>query len=313
MKKSILMSLFCLLFSTALFGQEYTLNLKVDSAPYIQILVQPSGEKVVEGSVTFPAGQEITLTAVKDIPNIYCAPEVNFLEWSGDVPEGSTNIELSIIMDGDKTITALCNFFPRPCPPPADVGMTLSQTTAIEGEGFSVKVSSINMYASSSYSVTLNYDPSVITLDESASGGGFLPDFLAEGMLNGSLVEPGKISISGGGYETGLTIYFKGVSPGTSFINLEYSSGPAVISGGNKSINIIPEETLICGDVDGDGKVTIVDAMRLAQYQIMIVLPGPIINPAVADVDCSGSIDILDALQIARVASNFPNYLNCCF
>ncbi len=54
------------------------------------------------------------------------------------------------------------------------------------------------------------------------------------------------------------------------------------------------------GDVNGDGKVDIVDALFIARYAVE--LPVSNFNEDVADVNCNGKIDIVDALLVARKA-----------
>ena len=52
------------------------------------------------------------------------------------------------------------------------------------------------------------------------------------------------------------------------------------------------------GDVNGDGTVTIVDALQVAQYSVGLNVPG--FNVAAADANCDGSVNIVDALIIAQ-------------
>ena len=52
------------------------------------------------------------------------------------------------------------------------------------------------------------------------------------------------------------------------------------------------------GDVNGSGKVDIVDALMIAQYYVGFNPTG--FNSSVADVNCSGAIDIVDALLAAQ-------------
>ena len=59
-----------------------------------------------------------------------------------------------------------------------------------------------------------------------------------------------------------------------------------------------PTPAGVRGDVDGDGTVTIVDALMTAQYSVGLTPAGFI--AANADVNCDGSITIVDALIIAQ-------------
>jgi hypothetical protein len=56
--------------------------------------------------------------------------------------------------------------------------------------------------------------------------------------------------------------------------------------------------TGMTGDVNGDGSITIVDALLTAQYYVNLNPAGFISENA--DTDCDGSIDIIDALLIAQ-------------
>ena len=61
------------------------------------------------------------------------------------------------------------------------------------------------------------------------------------------------------------------------------------------------------GDVNGDGAVTIVDAMLIAQY-VSGLTPAVFIS-ANADANCDGSININDALLVARFAAGLTTSL----
>ncbi|MBN2736028.1 MAG: hypothetical protein JXR70_03545 [Spirochaetales bacterium] len=60
---------------------------------------------------------------------------------------------------------------------------------------------------------------------------------------------------------------------------------------------LFSQDTLVCGDVNGDRRSDILDALLIAQYyvemDVNIITHG-------ADVNCSGDIDIIDALLIAK-------------
>lgn len=63
------------------------------------------------------------------------------------------------------------------------------------------------------------------------------------------------------------------------------------------------------GDVNKDGKVTIVDAMLVAQFAAGLGPAG--FERTVADVNCSGTTDINDALLLARFAAGLITKLGC--
>jgi beta-glucanase (GH16 family) len=71
-------------------------------------------------------------------------------------------------------------------------------------------------------------------------------------------------------------------------------------------IRFTPAGTVLSGDVDGNGKVDITDALKVAQYSAGLN-PANFVTSA-ADTDKNGKIDILDALRIARyVAGLIPD------
>jgi len=68
------------------------------------------------------------------------------------------------------------------------------------------------------------------------------------------------------------------------------------LSGSSGNLNL--------GDVSGDGKIDIVDALFVARYAVK--LPVSNFNAKAADVNCDGKVDIVDALLIARKTVGLP-------
>jgi hypothetical protein len=65
----------------------------------------------------------------------------------------------------------------------------------------------------------------------------------------------------------------------------------------------------VCGDVNGNGTIDIIDARLVAQYYVGL---GPAsFNAQQADVDASGTIDIVDALLIAKYYVELVGSLVC--
>jgi len=80
---------------------------------------------------------------------------------------------------------------------------------------------------------------------------------------------------------------------------------------GNRSIlsdtvmnNPVSSISTTVGDVSGDDKINIVDALFVARYAVK--LPVSNFNANAADVNCDGSVNIVDALLIARKAVGLP-------
>ena len=67
----------------------------------------------------------------------------------------------------------------------------------------------------------------------------------------------------------------------------------------------------LCGDCNGDGIVSILDALMGARHAVtLVVLTG--IQFASCDVEQDGDVDILDALAIAQVSTGLSVTLTCC-
>lgn len=71
-----------------------------------------------------------------------------------------------------------------------------------------------------------------------------------------------------------------------------------------------PTNAVLKGDVDGSGKVDILDALRLAQCAAGLTSCSNY-STQVADVNCSGTIDINDALLVARFSAGLITAFPC--
>jgi hypothetical protein len=66
----------------------------------------------------------------------------------------------------------------------------------------------------------------------------------------------------------------------------------------------------LCGDVNGNGQLEIVDALFISQFTVELRATLPCV--AYADVNNSGTMDIVDALMISQVTVALrPDALNC--
>ena len=69
-------------------------------------------------------------------------------------------------------------------------------------------------------------------------------------------------------------------------------------------ISTAAESRFICGDADGDGTVTVLDATTIQRK--LVQLPTPSFSEKAADVDGNG-LDITDATKIQRYLAEFDD------
>jgi hypothetical protein len=65
------------------------------------------------------------------------------------------------------------------------------------------------------------------------------------------------------------------------------------------------EDLVTCGDADGNGSITIIDALAVARYSALLP-PPPAVDPVGADVNGDSEVSIVDALFIARHVAELP-------
>jgi hypothetical protein len=76
------------------------------------------------------------------------------------------------------------------------------------------------------------------------------------------------------------------------------------------SVTPVPTPSaIVCGDVDGNGKADIIDALKIARYYVGLTPTS--FDPSHADVNASGTVDIVDALKIAQYYVGLPGTLVC--
>ena len=91
-----------------------------------------------------------------------------------------------------------------------------------------------------------------------------------------------------------------------SNMNADYQDGYLVFNTDHFSVYVVTEEvSLILGDVDGDGEVTIIDATFIQRYLASLAIPFEM-NEATADTDGDGEITIIDATFIQRHLASLP-------
>jgi len=160
------------------------------------------------------------------------------------------------------------------------------------------------------YGMTVSYDNSFISVDRNMGEYGVTVG--ADGFVTAVNSEnQGQVIISGfdaSGKGPGSNLHMftvgwtAGNSAGTTIINLsvdvlvDTNSSPIwFYNTSGAQVQIIE---IILGDVNSDEKISIIDALLVAQYYVDLN-PGNF-NPDAADVDGSGTINVIDALLIAR-------------
>jgi hypothetical protein len=168
------------------------------------------------------------------------------------------------------------------------------------------------------YGLSVSYNSSVLSVDSSQGSSGVsagTDGFVSAVNDLGNALNISGFEANGKGPSTNLhliTLHFIGEAQGSSTLSISVSdltdSAYATIgnpSGGSATVSV-SNQTL--GDVNGDGSITIVDALMAAQYYVGLAPAG--YNAAAGDVNCDGTRNIVDALVIAQyyvgLLTSFP-------
>lgn len=76
--------------------------------------------------------------------------------------------------------------------------------------------------------------------------------------------------------------------------------------------SVITIKSAVCGDVDGNGKVKIIDSLAIARH-VLGLRPPPQVNLFAADINADGKVTMEDALVIARHVVKLPPQQDTCF
>ncbi|MBN2440688.1 MAG: family 43 glycosylhydrolase [Spirochaetales bacterium] len=196
---------------------------------------------------------------------------------------------------------------PTPTTPPEDCNVFFdpAHSTQILDSTFriDVVVDSGNQELAA-YGFNITYDPAILHVAEVEKG--------VDGFLAAANTEtPGEIIASGfdsSGTGPGsdlqvLIITFNGIAEGISSLGLYVDQlvdgGPTVIGtacGTDGSIEV--KDTILRGDINGDGVIDIIDALLIAKCYVDIEPER--CNLDSSDTNCDGKIDIIDALLVAQ-------------
>ena len=195
------------------------------------------------------------------------------------------------------------------------VNHTVSKMPIRSGDTFTVDISAETVFDLAKWQLDIAFDPAALEAIDVSEGdflkmGGGTTSFQggtinnAAGNITGLSAERGgDQGVSGTG--TLLQVEFKAKSSGETTLTLQNLQFD-VIAGGNVSvesheITLTVEEQLIAGDVNGDGKVNILDLVLVAQQFGKDV---PADSPA--DVTGDGVVNILDLVRVAQEFAGSP-------
>ena len=189
------------------------------------------------------------------------------------------------------------------------VGYTFSQTPIHTGDTFTLNIHAENVIDFAGWQFDIAFDPAVLEAID-VSEGDFLKMNGASTFFQGGSIDnaAGKITqlsaarlssqgVTGTG--TLLQVTFKAKSVGETELALQNFEFAAItgqrISAGPQQIRITVEEQLATGDVNRDGRISILDLVLIAQQLGNSVPPN---SPV--DLNRDGVVSILDIVLVAR-------------
>ena len=195
------------------------------------------------------------------------------------------------------------------------VGYTFSQTPIHTGDTFTLDILAENITDLAGWQFDITFDPAILEA-VNVSEGNFLKmgggtTFFQSGTIDnvaGEIMKLNAARLSGGGISgtgTLVQVTFKAKSGGETRLALqkfEFGAGTGEsIPAGPHEIRIVVEERLATGDVNRDGRVSILDLILVAQQLGKRVSAG-----SAVDVNGDGVVSILDLIRVAQGIAGSP-------
>ena len=189
------------------------------------------------------------------------------------------------------------------------VGYTFSQTPIHTGDTFTLNIHAENVIDLAGWQFDINFDPALLEAISVTEGNFLKADGVGTFFQGGSIdnaagkitqLSAARLSSQGvTGTGTLLQVTFKAKSVGETELALQNFEFAAItgqqIAAVSQPIRITVEERLATGDVNGDGRISILDLVLIAQ-QLGNTVPA---NSPV-DLNRDGVVSILDIVLVAR-------------
>ena len=195
------------------------------------------------------------------------------------------------------------------------VGYTFSKTPIHLGDTFTLDIRAENVFDLAGWQFDIAFDPAILEAVDVSEGGFLKTDggttFFQSGSIDNTVGKIGglsaaRLSVQGvSGTGTLLQVRFKAKAPGQTELalrNFEFAASTGdSISAGPHEIRITVEGRLATGDVNRDGRVSILDLVLVAQQLGKRVPTG---SPV--DVTGDGVVSILDLIRVAQGIAGSP-------
>ena len=195
------------------------------------------------------------------------------------------------------------------------VGYTFSKTPIHAGDNFTLDIRAENVFDLAGWQFDIAFDPAALEAIGVSEGNFLKTDggstFFQSGSINnvaGKItgLSAARLSTQGvSGTGTLLQVTFKAKSTGETRLTLQNFEFGAItgdlIPAGPHQVSITVEEQLTTGDVNRDGRVSILDLILVAQQLGKRVSAG-----SAVDVNGDGVVSILDLIRVAQGIAGSP-------